>query len=679
MNRFIEELKRRHVIRVAGVYTVVAWVLAQVAGVVEAGLGLPGWFDGFILATLALGFPVALILAWAFEMTPEGVRRTSDLDPRDPGATPVRARTTDYATLGALLVLTALVAVDVWPGGTPGNPGVPGATGRGAGVPAAEEGFVPRTGGEGPPTIAVMPFVNMSEDPGNAYFADGISEEILNALARIDGLVVVARTSSFALREAEITVPEIGERLLADLVLEGSVRTQGERVRVAAQLIETVGGTHLWSEVYERNLDDLFGVQDEVTAEIASTLPGLIGIAPLEAPTPTTRTVDPEAYRLYLQARYAYDQMAAAFYREDLERAFEYGAEADSLVKRALELDPELAGGWTLRAALVRVGGTRAYQERYPTLEASLQAASDLWERALELDPDAVEVLVGEAYVASRFDWDWAEASALYERALAVDPESATAHTDYAYHLTKVGRCREALGHARLGAQLDPGNGWRRLAEARILPCLGRSDEALDAFAELLRGGETSTFNVRDMFLTGWVDQDADALRRLRHLIVEADWPVGDSIQSARRGEFLALTDAGVEAIEGDPAPMIALVDREVAAHDAAVAAGEDVDRRQDDLWVWSMYYAWAGASDEALALYLRALDAEVLYIPHTFRHGPFEFPEPMRSDPRYLQPWQTRPELAELARLRLDALEAGEMAAEGSVIPVESAQRPVP
>lgn len=178
MNRFIEELKQRHVIRVAGVYTVVAWVLAQAAGVLEAGVGLPEWFDGFILATLALGFPVALILAWAFEMTPEGVQRTSDLDPDGRDSGPVRTRTTDHATLGALVVLTVLVAMDVWSDGT-NRAAEPGAR-------AEAEAFVRRSGGEGPPTIAVMPFVNMSEDPGNAYFADGISEEILNALARID-------------------------------------------------------------------------------------------------------------------------------------------------------------------------------------------------------------------------------------------------------------------------------------------------------------------------------------------------------------------------------------------------------------------------------------------------------------------------------------------------------------
>lgn len=654
MKPFVEELKRRHVIRVAGVYTVVAWVLVQAAGLLEAGVGLPDWFDGFVIATLGLGFPVAVILAWAFELTPDGMRRTADLDEAGRDDNRIPARMTDYATLVVLLGLTVLVAIDLWPRGEP----VAVEDNQPVDTP-----FVRRTAADAPPTIAVMPFVNMSNDPGNAYFADGISEEILNALARIDGLNVVARTSSFALRGADITVPEIGQRLTTDLVLEGSVRTQGQRVRVTAQLIETIGGTHLWSEVYERTLDDLFGVQDDVTDEIASTLPGLIGIAPLQAPVRTTRTVDPAAYRLYLQARYAFELAGASISAGNMALSNAQAAEADTLVKRALELDPNLGGAWILLGNLHRVGATPEYRELYANFGEALAGASEFYERALELDPNAVEVLLREALAASRFEWRWQEATDLYKRALAADPESATAHTDYAYHLTKLGRCREALGHARLGVELDPGNDWRRLAEPRILTCLGRIEDSLNGFAEIIRSAGTSNFNMRDMFLVGWVAQDEAALQRLRDIIVEADWPLDDSIQITRRDRALELIDVGILSIEGEPGPMIELTDERVAEHDAAVAAGEDVDLRQDDLWLWAMQYAWAGASQKAINIYLRALDAEVLYIPHTFRHGPYEFPEPMRSDPRYLAAWENRPELAELARIRLEALEAGEMA----------------
>ncbi len=508
MNRFIEELKRRHVFRVAGAYIVVGWILTEVASVLEAGIGLPEWFDGFIIATLALGFPIAVILAWAFELTPEGVKPTPALEP---DAEPARPRAVDYATLAGLLVVAVLVAVDVWPSG--------------------EGGVTRRTAGSGLPSIAVMPFVNMSDDPANAYFADGISEEILTALARFDGLNVVARTSSFALRGADMTVPEIGERLEADLVLEGSVRTQGRRVRVTAQLIETLDGRHVWSEVYERQLDDLFGVQDDVTREIATTLPGLIGIEPLEAPDAAGgRAVDPEAYRLYLQARYANTQRARAFQRGAADLAMAHGEESDRLVKRALDLDPDLAGAWNLLGNLIRTGATRAYQEEYANFEEALQAASKHYEKALELDPNAIEVLVGEALVTSRYDWQWEEATDLYQRALEADPESADAHTDYAYHLSKLGRCREAISHARLGVQLDPVSPWRRLAEPRVLPCLGRADEALEIFVELMRQEGTNGFYMRDMFLMSWVQQDAAGVRRLRELILQVDWPEGDSI-----------------------------------------------------------------------------------------------------------------------------------------------------
>jgi TolB-like protein len=546
--------------------------------------------------------------------------------------------------MAGLAVVAVLVAVDVWPSG--------------------DRGVTRRTADSGLPTIAVMPFVNMSDDPANAYFADGISEEILNALARVDGLNVVARSSSFALRGADITVPEIGERLVADLVLEGSVRSQGRRVRVTTQLIETVDGRHIWSEVYERQLDDLFGVQDDVTTQIVSTLPGLIGMEPLEVPdTLDRRPVDPEAYRLYLQARYAYSQRAWAVQREAHDLALAHGEESDALVKEALQLDPELASAWYLLGNLVRTGATRAYQAQFGNFEESLQAASEYYERALELDPNAIEVLVNEAQVAGRYDWQWEEATNLYQRALRADPESADAHTLYAYHLAKIGRCREALSHGRLGVQLDPGNAWRRLAEPRILPCLGRMDEAFEIFLDQVRQQGTNSFFMRDTFLMAWVRQDAPGMRRLREMILQTDVPEGDSIQPVRRDQMLTLAEAGLEAVEGNPSRLIAFVDSVVAEQDAGVAAGEDTDLRLDALWWWSMLYAWSGETQKALDLYRRALDAEVLFIAHTFRFALYEFPEPMRSDPLYLESWETRPELAELARLRLEALEAGEMA----------------
>jgi tetratricopeptide (TPR) repeat protein len=290
------------------------------------------------------------------------------------------------------------------------------------------------------------------------------------------------------------------------------------------------------------------------------------------------------------------------------------------------------------------------------------------------VDPDAVEVLLGEAGVASRYDWKWQEATDLYERALRADPESADAQTDYAYHLSKIGRCREALDHARLGAQLDPASDWRQLVVPRILPCLGRTDEAFETFVRLMRRQGTNGFFMRDMFLTSWVEQDLEGERRLRDLILQADWPEGDSIQTARRDYFLTMANAGIQAIAGDPSRMITWVDSLVAEHDARVAAGEDTDLRLDMLWVWSMLYAWSGETEKAIDLYVRAIDAQVVYVPHTYRYGLYEFPEPMRSDPRYLRPWQTRPRLMELARLRLKALEAGEMA---GILPDGTVVRP--
>ena len=241
----IAELKRRNVFRVGVAYAIVAWLLVEVASVLLPTFEAPVWVMKAFSSLVILGFPLALILAWAFELTPEGIKRESAVDPAE-SITQVTGRKLDFAIIGLLALAVAYFAVDKF-------------VLQADRIPAAEST-------EQVKTIAVLPFANMSGDPEQEFFSDGISEELLNVLAKVKGLRVTSRTSAFAFKGTNTSIPEIAEKLGVDHVLEGSVRMAGDRVRITAQLIEVDTDSrfdsHLWSESYDRDLSDIFAVQD---------------------------------------------------------------------------------------------------------------------------------------------------------------------------------------------------------------------------------------------------------------------------------------------------------------------------------------------------------------------------------------------------------------------------------
>lgn len=254
-NRSLLELKRRRVFRVAAAYAVAGWLVVEVSATILPVLDAPAWTTRLIIVMALLGFPVAVVLAWAFDITPEGVKRTTELTTagesdvsRLPGGQAGR-----IAVAGAVLVL-ALAGAGWWMSAS-----------RGSGDRPA------------PHSIAVLPFVNMSGDEENEYFSDGITEELLDHLAKLSGLQVAARTSSFAFKARELPVPEIARQLGVAVVLEGSVRRSGDRVRITGQLIDGQTGYHLWSDSYDRELTDVFAIQDEIAGAIAAQLEVTLG------------------------------------------------------------------------------------------------------------------------------------------------------------------------------------------------------------------------------------------------------------------------------------------------------------------------------------------------------------------------------------------------------------------
>lgn len=314
---FLAELKRRNVFRVGAAYALVGWLLAQVSDVAFDAFGAPDWVPKTILFVLILGFPVAILFAWAFELTPEGVKREKDVD-RTASITRQTGRRLDRIIIGVLVIAVGFLLVErlVIQGMSDQLPAEP-----------------PGIGAER--SVAVLPFIAMSSGPDDAYFADGLTEEILNSLAQLPELLVTARTSAFAFKDQEVPVPEIARQLGVAHVVEGSVRRAGDRLRVTAQLIRAADGFHLWSETYERPAADSFSVQDEIARKVATALDVVLDEDQL-AKMRSVGLRNPEAFVAYQRAMVLYGRA------HEMQMAESPAAlrEVNVLLERTLALEP---------------------------------------------------------------------------------------------------------------------------------------------------------------------------------------------------------------------------------------------------------------------------------------------------------------------------------------------------
>lgn len=402
MRSFLTELKRRNVIRIAIFYGAGAWLILQVADVLLQLLEAPGGSLRLVAVVLALGFPFALILAWAFEITPEGIKRDREVD-RSAIDTTQAGRKLDIATIGLLVVAITLLA---WGQFSGRSQQVPATAGRTV-LPAVDE---PRD-----LSIAVLPFVNMSADPANEYFSEGLSEELLNVLARIDDFRVAGRTSSFSFKGQQQDLRAIGERLGVANILEGSVRKQGDQIRVTAQLVDARNGYHLWSDTYDRRLDDVFAIQDEIATEVVKALRQTL-LAADESIIRQSARGDVAAYNHYLRGQFH----ARLRTRAGLERALEE-------FQQASLIDPDYAPPYAGIAMVYALLDNYNYRSLAETGELAHRAL----ERALELDPQSDEawavrgLLIGQGPGAARRR---DESRAALERAIEINPNNAFAH-----------------------------------------------------------------------------------------------------------------------------------------------------------------------------------------------------------------------------------------------------------
>ena len=421
---FIQELRRRNVVRVAIAYVLVAWVLLQIADVLFPALGLPEWTIRLVAGLLILGFPLALFFAWAFELTPDGLKRDKDVD-RTAATANASARRLEIATIVVAVVAVGLFALDrfIWRAGS--QPESPQPT---ASAPLTDS-----------KSIAVLPFVNMSSDEEQEYFSDGLTEELLNVLARGKELRVIGRTSSFQFKGKNEDLREIGRRLNVSHILEGSVRRAGDKVRITAQLIDSDDGAHLWSRTFDRTLDDIFAIQDEIASAVVNALQvELLG----DTQTPVSQR-NAEAYDLYLKGLRARHLGGP----ENMQEALGY-------FERSLELDPELAVSWQQLAASYR---ELTVAVMLPTGEG-IQLAKDAVNRALELDPASATAHYILGTMRSRFDRDWKGAEEAYTRALEIDPNHANALNGASILAMALGNHASAVDYIARSVKVDPLN-----------------------------------------------------------------------------------------------------------------------------------------------------------------------------------------------------------------------------
>ena len=447
---FIQELQRRHVVRAAIAYAVVGWVILQLASIVFPAFGAPDWVLKVVVAVLAFGFPLAMALAWSFELTPEGLRRTEPADSPDARAPEAQNRVgkqLNTLIIGVLCVVIALLLVERFVLHRIAN----------------EASAVPEK------SIAVLPLANTGGDPANEYFSDGMSEELINTLGKVHDLTVIGRNSSFQFKGKIEDTKAIAAKLGVAYLLEGSVRKAADRVRIAVDLVRAANGANVWSETYDRELKDVFAVQSEIATAVSRQMQStLLGSttgdgAKVSSDAPPSGNV--EAHNAYLLGRYLYARNAEAELRSAIEQ-----------FTLATQLDPSYALAWSWRSRTLS-GLAIQYLEGEQMRQAYAQArvASDT---AIALAPDLASAHVWRGYLLLNADFDWRSAEAEYRRALQLAPDDGDATFQFGNLLAALGQPAHAVELTRQVLATDPLNArWHNWLGTYLIG-LGRLDEA---------------------------------------------------------------------------------------------------------------------------------------------------------------------------------------------------------
>ena len=561
--RFFAELKRRRVFRVAAVYGATSFVVVQAADVLQEALRLPAAFLTAVAVLALLGFPIALVLAWAYERTPDGVQKTQ------------------LAESGEIEAITSAPAGKRWPIGL--------AALGGAALMVAGAWWVLKPDSadvRAYESIAVLPFVNMTGDAEDEYLADGMAEELLNALVRIEGLKVASRTSAFAFKGSAIDARAIGDSLGVETVLEGSVRRSDQVLRVTAQLIDASDGFHLWSETYDRAPADLLEIQDDLTEQIVAALSVQLGSDAADAATGVASrgTRSPEAFDHYLQGRHFWNKR----YPEDMRIAvglFEEAIEADS----------------TFGVAYAAIAETYAVPAGWgDDPRASMDEADRYARMALAIDPTLAQAHASLGWTAMFRDLDLATSEQHFVRALELDPEYPTTYQWYSEILAATDRRAEAVRMVRAAESLDP-TYIIRYNVARILYLTGRYEDAVRKADEVAREAGSYTEAVlyvkaQAQYMLAEHEAALTTLERAgageqiaaarESLAAGAPVATGDSTVNL----LLRMADIGVDPIIGEPVSLLAARFWVRVNPDSALVR---LDRLAQNLETGSLRYDW--------------------------------------------------------------------------------------
>ena len=460
------ELRRRNVFKAAAAYLALGWVVVQITATLVPALNLPSSLVPIVTWIGVIGFPFVIMFSWIYELTPEGLKRETEVD-RSASITHITSRRLDYITISLLVLAIGLFAFDRF---VPRRVEPPTAS-REAQTPAVPSASTPSAASAAPAasdnSIAVLPFVDMSAGKEQDFFSGRHHRgELLNLLAKIPQLQVTARTSSFAFKGKETGIPEIARTLHVAHVLEGSVRKAGNSVRITAQLIRAGTDTHLWSQTYDRKLDNIFAVQDEIAADVVKQLKiTLLGAAP------KARTTDPAAYALYLQAVQLGRQHTAEAFKQ-----------SDALYRKVLAIDPRYAPAWVgLSGNVVNETG----QGLLPSKEGYAQAREAAM-KALAIDPEYAPAHAQLGWIAMYGDNDLAGAAGHFQRALALDPTDLDVLRNSATLLLSLGRLDEALALDEAVVRRDPVNVSALYNLGLYQRMAGRLDAAVASFRTVL-------------------------------------------------------------------------------------------------------------------------------------------------------------------------------------------------
>ena len=457
----IAELTRRNVFRVGAAYGIVAWLLVEMASVVLPALRLPEWTLTLLVFLVVAGFPLALILAWAFELTPEGIKRESAVDAAE-SITHVTGRKLDFAIIGLLVIAVVYFAVDKFV--------LEQAEVATESVPAAEA--VARE--KSIRSLAVLPLENLSGDPEQEYFSDGMTEALIAELGKIRALRVISRQSVMRYKGTDKSMPQIAQELGVGAVIEGSVLHSEGRVRITAQLIGTGPERHLWANNYDRDLSDILILLSEVARAIAGEIQ--VTLTPEEETRlGSTRPVNPEAHEAYLKGRYYWNKRT----EEDIKQAIAH-------FQRAIEINPAYALAYAgLADCYVVPTNPLPPREALPRAKAAAT-------KALEIDNTLAEAHTSLAVVMMQYDWDWAGTEREFQRAIELNPNYATAHQWYAEYFAAMGRLDEAIANVKRAEELDPLSFIISWNVGRILIFARQYDQALEQGRKMLELYPTS-------------------------------------------------------------------------------------------------------------------------------------------------------------------------------------------